>query len=473
MRVLFFTYCFGNAAGHAQIGVYKRGLRVALELQERGHDVFFDCTGRATYHDELTALAEDRIHFVDLHLDALHDDGWEASRERAVKALRDCRPDLVVVGEAPQVGTMLEASLGAVEIGVPVVLLDNSYHPLAVPMFLRHHAGMMDGVVLTGPTCTHMREPPPNVRQVPPFVTSDLTEARRLLDELGLPVEKLVCALAYDPKVERLAFSLLQRLEATDTHFLFMSRNPAELEQRVSGLSDEVRARVRVSGLLADSVLFGLLELSSLAVVKCGFMQATECLSLRTPVICAYQGTNWFRFLPSACLPFIHVAREDEADFATVVAASRFLELTEDAMRSIHSGGFDASAQTADFLDTVAAQPSVRLRAETTKTFPEKHVQAAVRTAVGGRTVSVSQLRSMRLRSLPGEELYSVACRCTMDGNERFVRLWAHRYSSAWGARRGRRNAALLGRQVLFTSLRHRLLIEPDIGPAELPPLVP
>jgi hypothetical protein len=142
-------------------------------------------------------------------------------------------------------------------------------------------------------------------------------------------------------------------------------------------------------------------------------------------------------------------------------------------MRSIHSGGFDASAQTADFLDTVAAQPSVRLRAETTKTFPEKHVQSAVRTAVGGRTVSVSQLRSMRLRSLPGEELYSVACRCTMDGNERFVRLWAHRYSSAWAARRGRRNAALLGRRVLFTSLRHRLLIEPDIGPAELPPLVP
>lgn len=472
MRVLFFTYCFGNATGHAQIGVYKRGLRVALELHERGHEVLFDCTGRATYHDELTALADERIRFVDLHLDALHDDGWEASRERALRALRGCRPDLVVVGEAPQVGTMLEATLGAVELGVPVVLLDNSYHPLAVPIFLRHHAGMMDGVVLTGPTCTHMHEPPPNVRQVPPFVTSDRGEARGLLEQLGLRAESLVCALAYDPKVERLAFSLLKRLEVPDAQFLFMSRNPGEAERRVSELPDDVRARVRVSGLLPDTVLFGLLELSRFAVVKCGFMQATECLSLRTPVICAYQGTNWFRFLPSACLPFIHVARHEEADFATVVAAERFLALGEDAMRSIHSGGFDAGAKTADFLDALTAQPSLDRSAEAGKTFPEKQVQSAVRTAVGGRSVSVSQLRAMRLRSLPGEELYSIACRCTIDGTERFVRLWGHRYSSMWAARRGRKNAALLGRQVLFASPRRRVLIEPDIGPAELPPLV-
>src|SRR5215218_10072613 len=115
MRVLFVTYCFGNATGHAQIGVYKRGLRVALELHERGHDVLFDCTGRTTYHDELTAQAEERIRFVDLRLDALHEAGFAPSRARAVQALRECRLDLFVVGEAPQVGTMLEGTLAAVE----------------------------------------------------------------------------------------------------------------------------------------------------------------------------------------------------------------------------------------------------------------------------------------------------------------------------------------------------------------------
>jgi hypothetical protein len=78
----------------------------------------------------------------------------------------------------------------------------------------------------------------------------------------------------------------------------------------------------------------------------------------------------------------------------------------------------------------------------------------------------------MRLRALPGEELYSVACRCTIDGADRFLRLWGHRYSSTWAALRGRRNAALMGRRILFASPRRRVLIEPDIGPAELPPLV-
>ena len=95
MRIVFFTYCFGDSSGHAQIGVYKRGLRVALELHARGHEVLFDCTGRTTYHDELTALAEERIEFVDLRLDLVQADGFEPSRLRARQALADCRPDLL------------------------------------------------------------------------------------------------------------------------------------------------------------------------------------------------------------------------------------------------------------------------------------------------------------------------------------------------------------------------------------------
>jgi hypothetical protein len=472
MRALFVAYCFGDASGHAQIGVYKRGLRVALELHERGHEVLFDCTGRTTYQDDQTALAEQRFRFVELHLDALHDDGLKRSWKRALRAMADCRPDLVVVCEAPQVGTLLEATLCAVELGIPVALLDNAYHPLAVPLFLWNHGGMMDGVVLNGPTCAHMRKPPPHVRQVPPYLTSDRAKAAELLEKLGLRSERLVCVPSYDPKVERLGFSLLERLQVPDADFLFMSRDPAGLEQRAAQMPEGLRQRVRTSGLLPEAVLFGLLELSKLAVVKCGFMQATECLSLRTPVICAYQGTHWFRSVPSACLPFIHIVEHDEADPATVAAAMRFLELPEQAMRSIHAGGFDATARAAEFLEALPAEQRADARAEAAEKFPEKHVRSALRSAFGGQTVTLRLLRAMRLRSLPGEEVYSLACRCTIDGAERFLRLWGRRYSSPWGVRRGRREAAHAGRRVLFASPRRRLLIEADAGQAELPPLV-
>ena len=473
MRVLFITYCFGDPAGQALIGVYKRGLRVALELRDRGHDVLFDCTGRSSYRDDLTEFAEDRIHFVDLGLYDGENDGSERSRQNSLQAMSRCRPDLVVVGEAPLAGTLLEATLCAVELGIPVALLDNAYNARAVRRFLRDHGGMVDAVVLTGPSCAHTGAPPTHLRQVPPFVTSARSEAALLVEErLGLRPERLVCILAYDGKVERLGFSLIESLDAPEAAYVFMSRDPEECERRAAALPEDLRARVRVLELLPDPLLFGLIELSSLAVVKYGFMQVTECMALRTPVICAYhEGPTWLDLLPGACRSFVHAAEHEDADPATVAAAGRFLEVGEQAMASIHDGEFDASVRAADFLETVPASQRSEASTEAVRKFPEKQVRAAVRKATGRRSVSVLLMRAMRLRSLPGEEVHSLVCRYTIDGAERFLRLWGHRYASGRAVKRGRREAARSGRRVLFASPRERVLIESDLGQSMLPPL--
>lgn len=65
-RFFFVTYCFGDYQGQSLIGVYKRGLRIALELADRGHEVVFFCTGREAFSDDLTRQAEQRLTFVDI-----------------------------------------------------------------------------------------------------------------------------------------------------------------------------------------------------------------------------------------------------------------------------------------------------------------------------------------------------------------------------------------------------------------------
>lgn len=473
MRVLFVAYCFVDGRGQALIGVYKRALRVALELVDRGHEVAFDCTGRTAYRDAVTTLAEDRVDFVDLQLHPSDDVDMEIGRARALRGIAGVRPDLVVVGEAPMAGTLLEATLCAVELGIPVALLDNAYNPSAVKQFLRSHGAMMDGVVLTGPSCAHTRDGPAHLCQVPPFATSDLPAARALLDErIGRRPQQVVSVLAYDGKVQRLAFSLLERLPG-GTEWVVMSRQPAECERVAATLPEAVRERVHVFGLLPDPLLFGLIELSDLAVAKYGFMQVTECVALRTPVICAYhEGPTWADFLPADCKPFIHVAVDDTADAVTEAAARRLLALHPDDMRSLHGGSFDAVERTADFLERLPRRPRGGAWTEAIEQFPERHVRRAVRRAVGDDALALDALRVMRLRLLADGELHSLLCRCTLAGDdERHVRLWARRYASRKAARHARREAARAGRPLLFASPLRRLLIEADLGQAELPPI--
>jgi hypothetical protein len=471
MRALFVAYCFGDDSGQTLVGVYKRGLRVALELRARGHEVLFDCTGRRSFRDDLTDSAAERLEFVDLFADLSMEGDSERRRAHTRRAVAARELDLVVVGEAPLAGTLLEGTLCAVELGIPVAVLDNAYNDGAADDFLRNHGGMVDAVVLTGPSCSRTTSVSERLLQVPPFVSTSPSAATSLLDSLAVRPDRLVSVLGYDAKVERLGFSLLERLDSPETDFLFISRRPAAARRRAAELPPAMGARVRVVDLPPDPVLFGLIQSSRLAIVKYGFMQVTECLSLRTPVICAFhEGATWVDLLPRQCQRFVHVTREEQADAETIARAESFLSVDPAELESIHDGRFDATRTTADFLERVARDGSRAGWNDAVDGFSAAQVRTAMRAALGHQPTAVA-LRAMRVRSSPGEEVHSLICRFTIDGHERSLRLLGRRYTSWWRARIARVDARSSGRRIVAASPRSRALIELDLGQHVLPPL--
>jgi hypothetical protein len=477
VKLLFVTYCFGPDQGQALVGVYKRGLRIALELCERGHDVAFFCTGRHNFHDELTRRAEQELQFVDLSpFDAPVLGGAESEREFYLKSIAELSPDVIVVGEAPLAGTLLESTLCGVELGIPVVVLDNAYRPMAEAMFCSVYGPMMDGIILTGPSSFHQAHPPAYLCQVPPYIEASPQEAQVFLTrELGLSGDRLITIMAYDSNVERLGITLLAQLGDCAFEALFLTRDVEGCRKRLSSLPLRIRERTQVSGLQPERILFGLLQLSRLAVGKCAFMQVTECLSLRTPIIGFYfQGDFSLNFIPFRCRSFAHSTSHREADAATVAAARRFLNLTKDKIRAIHNGEFGAAARAADFLESLALRP----RQNTWDgSGPFEFSEPIIRVALGSFRADdgliVRQLRAMCLRILPGHRMFSLVCRYTVDTDEQFVRMWGHIFSSrrAAEAEWNKARAPGSGRYVLYYSRQNRMLIERDLGEEALPDL--
>ena len=475
MKCLFITYCFGPDQGQALVGVYKRGLRIALELCDRGHDVAFFCTGRHNFHDELTRRAEQQLQFVDLSsLDTSNLRGAESDRELFLRGIAEISPDVVVVGEAPLAGTLLESTLCAVELGIPVVMLDNAYRPQAEALFCSVFGPMMDGMILTGPSSFHQAYPPAYLCQVPPYIEAAPQEAQLFLTrELGLNGDRLITIMAYDSNVERLGITLLAQLGDFVFEALFLTRDVDGCQKRLRALPLPIRERTQVSGLQPERILFGLLLLSRLAVGKCAFMQVTECLSLRTPIIGLYfQGHFSLSLIPFRCRSFAHSTSHHEADAATVAAARRFLNLTKDKIGVTHNGEFGATARAAGFLELLALSPRQNTWDGCARFgFSEPIIRAALGSLHPYNRLIVRQLRAMRLRALPGHQIFSLVCRYTLDTDEQFVRMWGHIFKSrkAAEAEWNQARASGSGRGVLYYSRQDRLLIERDLGAAALP----
>src|SRR5262245_66670249 len=115
-------------------------------------------------------------------------------------------------------------------------------------------------------------------------------------------------------------------------------------------LSGPLRTRVRIVPIPADPVLFGVVQLSRLAIAKYGYMQVSECLALRTPVVAVYhEGNTWVDRLPVRCQRFVWPTRE--ADDRAIAAATRLLHTDPGEMDDIHNGRFGAAAETAGYLE--------------------------------------------------------------------------------------------------------------------------
>jgi hypothetical protein len=474
LRFLFVTYCFGNPQGQALIGVYKRGLRVALELSDRGHEVDFFCTGRENFHDSMTALAEERMQFVDIPHDTPVFEQAAKNRALFLQRIGELDPDVVVIGEAPLAGTLLETTLCAVELGIPIVCLDNTYQAAFVELFCSYHGGMFDRIVLTGPSSLHLPDPPGYLAQVPPYITPDTDAAKAMLTEqLGLRGDNLVAVLAYDRNVERLATSLLGQLSVRGLEALFLSPDVEGVQQRLEHLSPALRGQARVVKPPPEQVLFGLLQLARLGIVKCAFMQVTECLSLRTPIIGFYYvGDFAIHYLPSIYQSFAFTTTEPEADADTVAAARRLLRVEPEAMAVIHDGELEATAKTATFLEELPRTPRQDTWTECRKLgFTEDRVRSALCALDSSGRLKLYQLRASYLRGMPDQVVFSLVCRYHLDGARRFARLWGRifRSSTAAHAELEKVRARDSCRRLLYASAADRILIEKDLGEAALP----
>jgi len=499
MRFLFVTYCFGNAQGHALVGVYKRGLRIALELAGRGHEVAFVCPGRENFTDETTVAAGRLLKFVDFEFRHPTPEAAIWNRRAFTSRIRAFRPDVVVIGEAPLEGFLLEATLSTVELGIPVAVVDNAYNPTLANLFWDLWQTMFDGIVLTGPRSFWHGEAPRHVLQIPPFIQPDAASARELVTrELGLRGERLVTVLAYDLNVQALALSTLRGLEGPATEAIFLTHEIEACRRQVEGLPPELRGRVRVLPPQADGLHFGLLQLSRLVVGKCAFMQVSECLSLHTPILgFAFPGQFALRWVPAVCRRFSHSTTETAASAETLAAARRLIEVQPEAMRAVHDGTLGAAERAADFLESLpgdrgnvgdACEQALQRHYERTASPARAAVSAGwrrrrltdevFRSALARvhpeAEIAVREVRFGNIRAPGrGEQIFAATASYTVDGARLFRRLWIRLFSSSQGLQHSVRLARSPGseRRLYLVRPEQLFLIEENQGEALLPTL--
>ncbi len=431
MRLLFVAYCMvDNENGDSLIGVYKRCLRIGVEMHRRGHEVHILCDQRHRFRDPLAKVAGKIFRFLDLPMGALFRS--EHVRRRYIRgAIQQRKFDMVVIGECPLGGSLLDVTLAASELEIPLVLLDNAYGPVMAKLFVWRHGNLFDGVILTGPASFHPRKTKPFYCGVPPLVSGDADAAAPLLDELKLRSGNIVTVLGYERKAETLAINLLLE-NNPNCDFLFIVRNPEQTLQRLESLPPELKAKTRVIDPPAESVLFSLLRHSRLAIGKCGFMQVSESLALRTPFLALYYRGCFSRLtLPARARRYVHSTTSTDAEPGTVRAFERLLNADPEDIAKVHDGRFDALERMAQFLEDLpkTRRPGLGRQAERWG-YKKAMVAAALTQKHSGKAIEVDWIRCMRMHDMLFGRIDCLAVAYRSEGVPRFTTLCGRRYWS-------------------------------------------
>lgn len=494
MKIFFVTYCFGRAWGESLIGVYKRGLRIALKLHERGHEIVFFCGGRDNFHDAMTDRAQELFEFVDEPFTFLVTEDGEETRKIGKAGLRDIAPDVVVIGEAPLKGILLEVALCTAELGIPMVCIDNTYAPELVELFWDHQGALFDHIVLSGPSSFFAPSPPDYVAQFPLFIETSPEEAGELVDnELELARDRLITVLAYDETVEGLGIALFAALADPELTGIFITHEPEACHQRLAALPADLVSSIRVLSPVSDPLLFGLLQISRLAIGKCGFMQIAESLSLGTPIITYRpQGGFYLPHIPKICHKFAFSTESPEPSSELVATARRLLALRPEEVPQFHQGGFGAADRVAEHLESLTALPSRDLTAESAALgLTEERLLRPLRALHPEGDLEIVEARLVTLRILDNNQLGFEAkgrlalCHYRCDGEPLCERLWIRSFPSSEETEEYVREtrAAIAEslrvgappfeaeRQIYDVDLPFRYVVERYTGDAMLPPL--
>ncbi|UWZ86983.1 glycosyltransferase [Occallatibacter riparius] len=346
-----------NARGDSLIGVYKRCLRIGLELHRRGHEVAIICPGRGELRDETVSAAQGRIRFIELPLRAYFHSSARYKRRCVRKAVRAFAPDVVVVGEVPMRGILLDAAVSAVELRIPTVILDNASKPSLAAKFLNDHGAIADGIALMGPSSFQMKDPPPHYCGIPPFIKRASEGVAQRLGDWWPRSRRVITVLGYEQKAQELAIALMRAVPFVPCRVVVISNNIPATQARLETLPKRIRAKFIVTALPDEESLFEAMRRSNLVMGKMGFMQISESICLQVPFLgIYYRGCCPVWALPFHTLRYVGQTSSTKATLSVCLRLIRLLYIGKRVMQPVHSASFDGLVTVCEFLEKTAGR---------------------------------------------------------------------------------------------------------------------
>lgn len=468
MRFLFAAYCmFNNQSGNSLIGVYKRCLRIGLELHRRGHEVAIICPGRGVFRDETVVAASKCMEFIDLPLQAYFHASPKYKRRCLRQAIREFAPDVIAVGEVPMRGVLLDVATAACELQIPCVILDNASGPSLAAKFVRDHSAIADGLALMGPGSFQMKSPPPFYCSVAPFIKPSTIAATRRLNEVWPSGRTVITVLGYERKAEELAISLMSTMPFLPCQLLLVTPNTSATEERLAALTKRVRDKFHIMPLPGEDVLFEALRRSSLVIGKFGFMQMIESICLRTPFL----GIYYRGCFPAWGLsPRIRLSvGQTSSTKSTLAVRLRFLRLLymgRRFMSKVEPGNGNGLTTICDFLQGVAGVLRAGVTDESARHgYTSERVLQALQARHPARSIEVLWVRSGPMRSSSDGVVDVVIAGYRSGYRKQIVVLWGRRFSNFISAQQVKAAAlADASRRIWFEASDGLLLIEEEQG---------
>lgn len=268
LSVLFLTYSAGgDGPGQtAFLGVLKRCLRLIDGMPDGlivPHLLNF---GQIPSADPLVrqVLPRTQIHHITTEGDAaIHN------------LFGTIRPDVVVLGEGPGNGKMLELSHAALQAGIPQVCVENYYGP-GQPQHYKKENPWLDRWLLLGlPLDATYGRIAPYAELVPPLLP--------VANGSGDTDIADVTILGYDSTVARLGIELLHKLPPhTSARLIYSDALKKHLVEFREATRDLALNFVEPP---SEQQLRRYLSTSRAVVCKSGFQQMVECLAAGTPAI--------------------------------------------------------------------------------------------------------------------------------------------------------------------------------------------
>jgi hypothetical protein len=474
MRFLFAAYCIVNSEnGDSLIGVYKRCLRIGMELHRRGHAVAIFCPGHGCFRDATVMRALGKLEFFDLPLRAIFNSSSKLRRRCLRKIVRGFAPDVVVIGEVPLGGHLMDAAVAASSLGIPSVVLDNAYSPFMAGKFVHDHAAFADGMALMGPSSFQMKDPPGFYRAIAPLISPCDAETAAALEKNWPPARRVVTVLGYEKKAEQLAVALLRAMPWLPCRILLITPGIAAAEARLAPLPPAVRERIQIMPMPIEEIFFEVLRRSSLVIGKAGFMQMCECICLQTPFLGLYYYGCYNVFqLPWRTLRFVG---QTSGTTATLLVRLRFLRLLHArrrSMRALHSGGFNGLDTVCEFLESMAGKLRDGVTADSARAgYTRERVQQALEARHPGRGIQVLWVRSGPLRAGFNNPVDCVVAGYRSGRRQAVATLWGRRVTNPIAALAQAVSAADNdpARKIWYRSPDGAVVLEEDIGEDRLP----